>query len=779
MNYIVTDIVIEERNVTVDIAFPGTAVEVDVLTEQVTTVEILELGGPPGPAGPPGPEGPQGSGFTIKGHVPSSGNLPPDPDINDAWVADDTGHLWIWNGSEWVDAGNMNGPPNVLSIGEVVTLPPGVDATVEVEGNSPTQILNFGIPQGIQGPNNVLSIGTTTTGAPGTPADVVITGESPAQVLDFTIPEGIQGIQGIQGPIGPQGEQGPQGSTGSGILFKGSVPTDADLPASGNAIGDAWLVEADDSLWIWDGTQWVSGGSIQGPQGIQGPMGPQGEQGPVGPQGEQGIEGPVGPMGPEGQVEEAPVDDQQYARMNAGWVVVAGGGASVVISDTPPADPEHGDMWWDSTVGILYIYYDDGDSQQWVQSQPGGGSASLDEAPMNGKLYGRKDNSWLEVPAAGISDAPADNKMYGRKNTAWSEVVAGVPEAPTDGKTYGRKSSAWVDVGPTANDENLIVNGTFQVSQENGATSSGNNAFYPADQWFVNQSGYGTSIYVSDDWSGMNASGSVGKLSFFVASGPKAPAASDFYAIVTRLEGSRIRDLGLRTAPKPMVIRFVCQSSVLGDYTVLIRRPGYTQCFVGKFTISKTYTDTEIVIPVPATNANVAWATGDVLGMEIWVVLACGSTNLAATTGWQNVDKYACPTQVAWGSGSSDAFYLMDFGLYSDPLATGKAPRFKVRPYTEDLRECQRYWQKFLVRFSGSVSSGGTYTANGYLNQTMRGTPALSAANNGTPASFPSTVGTVGGGDISASGTNVYEQRVANATAVGAFASVVTASARM
>ena len=96
---------------------------------------------------------------------------------------------------------------------------------------------------------------------------------------------GPQGPQGVQGPTGPTG---PQGEAGSGITMRGSVATSGDLPASGNAQGDAYIVQEDDSLWIWDGVEWVSGGSIQGPPGA---TGPQGEQGPTGA---QGPEGPAG-----------------------------------------------------------------------------------------------------------------------------------------------------------------------------------------------------------------------------------------------------------------------------------------------------------------------------------------------------------------------------------------------------------------------------------------------------------------------------------------------------
>jgi hypothetical protein len=50
-----------------------------------------------------------------------------------------------------------------------------------------------------------------------------------------------------------------------------------------------------------------------------------------------------------------------------------GGGASVTISPTAPGSPSAGDLWFNSENGTLYVYYDDGDSQQWVAPDNGGG----------------------------------------------------------------------------------------------------------------------------------------------------------------------------------------------------------------------------------------------------------------------------------------------------------------------------------------------------------------------------------------------------------------------
>ena len=49
---------------------------------------------------------------------------------------------------------------------------------------------------------------------------------------------------------------------------------------------------------------------------------------------------------------------------------VSGGGASVQVSDAAPSNPSEGDLWWRSTDGKGFIYYNDGNSNQWVEFNP-------------------------------------------------------------------------------------------------------------------------------------------------------------------------------------------------------------------------------------------------------------------------------------------------------------------------------------------------------------------------------------------------------------------------
>jgi len=50
------------------------------------------------------------------------------------------------------------------------------------------------------------------------------------------------------------------------------------------------------------------------------------------------------------------------------WQEFTSGGGGVTISPTAPTDPDEGDLWWDSDDGKMFVYYNDGDSSQWVDA---------------------------------------------------------------------------------------------------------------------------------------------------------------------------------------------------------------------------------------------------------------------------------------------------------------------------------------------------------------------------------------------------------------------------
>jgi hypothetical protein len=102
------------------------------------------------------------------------------------------------------------------------------------------------------------------------------------------------------------------------------------------------------------------------------------------------------------------------------WTVLdyASGGASVQISETAPTDPDAGNVWFNSTDGRAYIYYD----SVWVDLNPGiagpAGKFTVSEtAPEDAtsgdgwfnsataRLFIRYDNFWVEATSNYIGPA--------------------------------------------------------------------------------------------------------------------------------------------------------------------------------------------------------------------------------------------------------------------------------------------------------------------------------------------------------------------------------------
>ena len=93
------------------------------------------------------------------------------------------------------------------------------------------------------------------------------------------------------------------------------------------------------------------------------------------------------------------------------WVVAddaTSSGTNVTVSDTAPSSPNAGDLWYKSDEGRLKIYYNDGDSTQWVDtnligSGSGGSGASVTtddsapSSPSDGDLWWKSDEGQLKV----------------------------------------------------------------------------------------------------------------------------------------------------------------------------------------------------------------------------------------------------------------------------------------------------------------------------------------------------------------------------------------------
>jgi hypothetical protein len=96
-----------------------------------------------------------------------------------------------------------------------------------------------------------------------------------------------------------------------------------------------------------------------------------------------------------------------------------GGGASVLVSDTPPVGAADNSLWWESDSGNLFIRYNDGNSAQWVAAASGGTVASVNDRRSAFR------NAAFDVWQRGASPAAAAVGSYGYTADGWAVAFAG------------------------------------------------------------------------------------------------------------------------------------------------------------------------------------------------------------------------------------------------------------------------------------------------------------------------------------------------------------------
>lgn len=281
--------------------------------------------GPTGPTGLQGETGATGTSVQIKGETGTTGDLPTTGNtLGDGWIVDQD--LWVYVGppNEWDNVGRIRGPQG----DDGPTGPTGSTGPTGVGETGPTGAGVTG-PSGPTGPQgtatnivgsfpNIGALNTAFPTGPANPWEAYIVGTS-GRLYTWSVPmdawvdvgsligptgptgagdpgptgptgplsttPGPTGPTGaastVAGPTGPTGPTGLAGADGTSVTIKGETGTTGGLPATGNTIGDGWIVGHD--LWVYVGppTNWDNVGQIKGPTGPTGPTGA-GATGPTG-----------------------------------------------------------------------------------------------------------------------------------------------------------------------------------------------------------------------------------------------------------------------------------------------------------------------------------------------------------------------------------------------------------------------------------------------------------------------------------------------------------------
>jgi hypothetical protein len=334
----------------------------------------------------------------------------------------------------------------------------------------------------------------------------------------------------------------------------------------------------------------------------------------------------------------------------------------VTISDTAPATPKVGDLWWDSVGAQLYLWYNDGTSTQWVPA--------------------------TAIPAS-IGEAPTDGNAYGRRSGVWTNLAT-VPQLQAD---VGR---------------NLLHNALFNVAQRGTGpwTASG----YTADRWqmFLSLDTVQYGMIALSDTSRAQIGDEVAYYSLSnIFTGNAGAAASNY--LTQKIENVR------RLAGKTVTISFWASSSAALKIGINIQQyfgtggsPSVSVWALATgvaIITGTTFQRFTVTIPLPSISGKVLGSNGDDFTW-LFMFYSSGANNntLAGNIGVQS------GTIQLWG-------IQLEIGSVATPLE-------KVDP-GEDLRRCQRFFLNGTTQLNAYGGAGSGFTTTAYFPVAMRAPPTI------------------------------------------------------
>lgn len=318
------------------------------------------------------------------------------------------------------------------------------------------------------------------------------------------------------------------------------------------------------------------------------------------------------------------------------------------IGDTPPTDPADGALWWESDTGILYIYFNDGTSSQWVGIQSQANIAAV--------LF----------TAQTLSDA--------------------------------QKKQARLNIGVST--KNYIVNSAMMVSQENGAVAGTTSGYFPVDQFRSSVTGT-TGVISFAQVASATPGGSPNRIRATVTTADAAVAAGDFVGIAQEIEGLRIADLRSgSSSAKTITIQFGVKAPA-GTYCVSIRNSAADRNYIAEYVISAGEANTDVVKSVTLQlDQSGTWLANNGIGFSVAWPLMAGSTFQGTASAWQAGNLIATANQFNLLGTNGNVFELFDVSLTEGTIA----PPFAVPDYASELVVCQRYLQPVLRGNGGSAT---------------------------------------------------------------------------
>jgi hypothetical protein len=455
-----------------------------------------------------------------------------------------------------------------------------------------------------------------------------------------------------------------------------------------------------------------------------------------------------------------------------GFTGGGGGGAAVTLSDTPPAGASAGDLWIETDTQFMYVFIDDGTSQQWVitnpiqlekgaQGDPGATGPQGPQGPATASKVLISDtpptavvgDMWFESDAGRLNIRFDDGD-----STQWIQAAASVAEVNTSGlvqksgdnmsgllllssdpvaplgavtKQYSDALRSYTENFTLAIDprNNIIINGGMEISQQftTTATSSTNAAWtYTLDQWNNFVQGNGTFAFQQIASVPSTVRGFRNSLRLYCGTAYTMATATDLISVLQPVEGVRWARLGFGGAGAlPVTISFWVWATVAGTMSVGIKNAAGDRNYFTPVVINNAATWEYKSVTIPGDIAG-NWPNTTAQGASVAFTFASGTTyQAAAPNTWVATSVYAHTGVGNFYAGTNNEVYLTGVTVLPGSVGpTAAQSPLMMRHYAEDLAQCQRYWQMLtsLVFWGYNGAGALVYTSISWPVQ-MRAAP--------------------------------------------------------
>ena len=285
-------------------------------------------------------------------------------------------------------------------------------------------------------------------------------------------------------------------------------------------------------------------------------------------------------------------------------------------------------------------------------------------------------------------------------------------------------------------DRSMIINGSMAVSQR-GTSSTGQGAsdLFLVDRFHLNTNGNSAGRFtVTQESDG--PSGIPNSLKLACTTADTSIAASERFFIEQRLEGQNLQRIKKGTSDaQAITVSFYVKGNASATYVVGIYDSDNSRQIGAQFSVTTSWNRVSVTFPADTGGSPLDDDNAESLSLRFY--LHAGSTYTGGTlqTTW---DTAVNNEQV--GSGTTSIFDSTSrtFFLTGVQMELGEqATPFEHRSFGDELRRCQRYYQKHgnettAYRFLASAFCNATNQAQGVLPLpvTMRAAPTASVSGS-------------------------------------------------